>query len=298
MEKNIDLDLLKRFYIVAQNKSITKAAKKLKMTQPALSRSLKSLENSAGESLFLRTSTGMELNQKGQQLLEYTKGVLNDLAQFEQIFFDDENTISGDLKIITFPFIGSEILVPALHNFIKTHPDIHIQIHVDPENITPIGYDIGIGSFIPNAPDFVQKELFSAHTKLFASTAYLEKYGTPRTADELVHHRIISYKNADYQSPYRSSTLIFDICENLKKPEIKPHFAVDSLHGVMNAALNGYGICELVNYPHIMTLPLNEVLPEYKGKETPVYFIYDKNRSYSRKIQTTYDYLQEFFISI
>lgn len=63
---NINLELYKIFYYVAKNKSITRAANELLISQPAISKSIKTLEAQMGEKLFIRKSNGVELSEKGK----------------------------------------------------------------------------------------------------------------------------------------------------------------------------------------------------------------------------------------
>lgn len=286
MKKHIDLDLLKRFCIVAEQRSITKAAHILQVTQPALSRSLQSLEESIGERLFLRVSTGMELNPKGEQLWAYAQGVLANLSQFEHVFFDDENQVGGDLKVSVFPYVGAEIIIPALKEFIDQYP---VKIILDsnpssnPKDMLPIMHDVSIGVFIAENEDLIQKKLLTFHTKLFASPQYLQERGQPQSIDDLKNHDIIYHNKHGYFNVMGGSIL-----DNLPLNHIVD---IDSMRGVINAALSGQGICELPNFSTILNSGLCPVLPSEHGASIDLFYVFNKNRSNSMKINAFYDYL-------
>lgn len=70
---NIDLELYKVFYIVAKNKHMTKASEELHISQPAISQSIKKLEDQLGGTLFLRSNKGMELTEEGKCFMNMLK---------------------------------------------------------------------------------------------------------------------------------------------------------------------------------------------------------------------------------
>ena len=70
---NVDFELYKIFYTVANTKNITKAAKELCISQPAISKSIKNLENQIGGKLFIRTKRGVSLTDEGREIYKYVK---------------------------------------------------------------------------------------------------------------------------------------------------------------------------------------------------------------------------------
>ena len=73
---NVDLELYRVFYTVAKHKHMTKASEELHISQPAISQSIKKLEDQLGGTLFLRSNKGMEHNKEGKMFYNYVKGVL------------------------------------------------------------------------------------------------------------------------------------------------------------------------------------------------------------------------------
>ena len=73
---NVDLELYRVFYVVAKHKHMTKASEELHISQPAISQSIKKLEEQLGGTLFLRSNKGMELTEEGKMFYEYVKGAL------------------------------------------------------------------------------------------------------------------------------------------------------------------------------------------------------------------------------
>ncbi|AIK97000.1 LysR family transcriptional regulator [Candidatus Odyssella acanthamoebae] len=281
--RTIDLSKLRLFYEIAREGNMTKAAQRLNITQPAASKGLISLEERIQIQLFERIPNGMRLTSPGERLYIYAKKVLEDHEIFQREFLEKTEEISGDFDIIVFPYAGAEWLVPLLKDFLDLNPHINVNVRTESEDINPVYSDVSIGSFIPNQPDLIQKKLLDVYTQFYASKGYLKKFGIPQITSDLDDHRIIDYKNNYYSSPLRSN-IITTIGRESKKPR-KSYFRIDSLHGMVNATLHGYGISELPNFPGIQNSELQLVLPEIKGKNIPLHFIFHESRKKSKKLK-------------
>ena len=84
---NINLELYKVFYVVAKNKHMTKASEELHISQPAISQSIKKLEEELGGTLFIRSNKGMELTSEGKMFYDYIKSALELIQNAENEYF-------------------------------------------------------------------------------------------------------------------------------------------------------------------------------------------------------------------
>ena len=96
---NIDLELYRVFYTVAKHKHMTKASEELHISQPAISQSIKKLEDQLGGTLFLRSNKGMELTEEGKMFYEYVKGALELINNAENEFTSFKDLSKGEIKI-------------------------------------------------------------------------------------------------------------------------------------------------------------------------------------------------------
>lgn len=125
---NFDLNLYKVFYTVAQTKNISKAAELLYVSQPAISYSIKTLENSLGGKLFYRTSKGVELTPEAEKLYQSVKDCYQALSIGEKIFTEDKNLQKGELFIGCNPSLFQIGLYPYIANYHKQYPNIKIHV--------------------------------------------------------------------------------------------------------------------------------------------------------------------------
>lgn len=126
-------DLFKTFVVVADERSITKAAEKLYISQPALTKAIKELENELGGKLFVRKSKGVELTSEGRHIYERVLPILSELDNIYS-YFDNVNKLkTGVLRIGTDTANITLLLNDYLTKFIAKYPNIEIKITRDSE---------------------------------------------------------------------------------------------------------------------------------------------------------------------
>ena len=128
---NVDLELYKVFYVVAKHKHMTKASEELHISQPAISQSIKKLEDQLGGILFLRSNKGMELTEEGKMFYEYVKGALELINNAENEFTSFKDLSKGEVKIGCSTTLTKLVLINALKDFHLDYPNININITND-----------------------------------------------------------------------------------------------------------------------------------------------------------------------
>ena len=128
---NINIELYRIFYTVAKNKHMTKASEELHISQPAISQSIKKLEDELGGTLFLRSNKGMELTSEGKMFFEYVKGALELINNAENEFTSFKDLSKGDIKIGVSTTLTKLILLEPLKKFHLDYPNINISITND-----------------------------------------------------------------------------------------------------------------------------------------------------------------------
>lgn len=125
---NINFELYKVFYQIAKEGKISAASKKLHVTQPAVSQSIKQLEERLGGKLFFRTPKGMKLTTEGEMLFSYVEKAY-DLIKAGEMKFEEMNNLEfGEINIGASDTLCSHYLIPYLEEFHKKFPKIKIKI--------------------------------------------------------------------------------------------------------------------------------------------------------------------------
>ena len=125
---NIDFELYRIFYVVANHCNITKASEELRISQPAISKSIKNLEEQLGGQLFFRTKRGVVLTEEGNEFYNYIKQAIEYINNAENKFTDLINLETGCIKIGISTTLTKEFLLPYLEKFHSLYPKIDIQI--------------------------------------------------------------------------------------------------------------------------------------------------------------------------
>ena len=128
METESSLSSYHIFNAVAETGNLSKAAKMLYISQPAISRAVSKLEQSLSVRLFIRNSRGVHLTEEGKLLYEHTKTAFDSLRKAEEGIKRIHNLGAGRLCIGVDSFLYKHVLMPRLQEFIQTHP--HIQINL------------------------------------------------------------------------------------------------------------------------------------------------------------------------
>ena len=128
---NVDLELYRVFYTVAKHKHMTKASEELHISQPAISQSIKKLEDQLGGTLFLRSNKGMDLTSEGKMFYEYVKGALELINNAENEFTSFKDLSKGEVKIGCSTALTKLVLINALKDFHLDYPNININITND-----------------------------------------------------------------------------------------------------------------------------------------------------------------------
>ena len=125
---NVNFELYKVFYEVANEKSISKGAEKLLISQPAVTQSIKTLESELGGQLFIRTPKGVVLTEEGKILYNYISEGMRYFINGTNKFTSLKELESGNITIGATTIISEEYLMPYLKEFHKLYPNININI--------------------------------------------------------------------------------------------------------------------------------------------------------------------------
>ncbi len=162
---SITLRQLEIFIAVAETAQVTKASKKLFVTQSAVSMALAELENQLGGSLFDRHGRSLLLNERGRYLLPLSKEILCQVGNVENIMSEKNDTLSGQINVVASTTIGDYILPYLIGAFKRMHPQVHINMLVHhtryAESLVLEGkVDVGFVEGQVNNPDTVKRLWF------------------------------------------------------------------------------------------------------------------------------------------
>ncbi len=174
------LNLYYIFYIVANTENISRAARKLFITQPSISKSINRLENELNTQLFIRTSRGVRLTDEGRVLYEHVSKAFDVLQKGEQQLLHLKEQGISQLRIGVSTTLCKYMLLPYLKYFMKLYPNVHISIECQPSNKTlelleQNKIDIGLVGLPEGQKKYSFYELMEIQDVFVASKSYMEQ---------------------------------------------------------------------------------------------------------------------------
>lgn len=162
-------DKLQVFYYVAKLKSITAAARHLKVSQPSVSRTISLLESNIKTLLFNRIARGVVLTKSGEILYEHVSKVMSEITAAVKFIEGDENQAEGQIRILTTHGMAYSWLVFFMPGFLKAFPGIKPIITCEENGWDMTKHDVGILPYMPARPDLIQNYLETFQIRLYAS---------------------------------------------------------------------------------------------------------------------------------
>lgn len=287
---------LMMFHTIAQEGSITAAARKLEIAPPSVSQALKMLEEQLGLPLFTRTTRRIELTEAGQLLYERTLSSMSELNLAVESVSDLSRVPSGKVRITVPRFVYQSLLKPIYIEFCQRYPSIQLEISVSDKAIDIIrdGFDMGIRFGDRVEEGMIARQLtLPVKEALFASPGYVEQYGLPETPDDLKQHKLIQYRfiSSNQVAPLNLNNQGETITVNMPTALI-----VNDTDVMIDAAHNGLGIGRIVTPMVAEGFKKGEIVPvleEYWQPYSGLYVYFHKNTQKAKRVRVLIDFLLE-----
>lgn len=290
----MDWDKLRIFHAVADAGSLTHAGDTLHLSQSAVSRQIRALEEGLNTTLFHRHARGLILTEQGELLFDATKHMTKRLDAAAARIRDSEEEVFGELRVTTTIGFGSLWLAPRLPALYEKYPDLKIDLMLE-ERLLDLPMreaDVAIRMKEPSQADLIRRRLMTINMRLYASPTYLAEHGMPETTDDLSKHRIIS-QNATSAQVSAGALLV----RELMAYPVGSTLTVNNYFGVLQAVIHHLGIGVLPDYLTQDFPQLVRVLPEIQSAEVPVFLAYPEELRQSKRVEVFRDFVSEEVIA-
>ncbi len=290
----MDWDKLRIFHAVADAGSLTHAGDQLHLSQSAISRQIRALEEQLNTTLFHRHARGLILTEQGELLFDATRAMMRRLEAATARIRDSEEEVFGELRVTTTIGFGTLWLAPRLPKLFEKYPDLNIDLMLE-ERVLDLPMreaDVAIRMKEPSQADLIRKRLMSVHMGLYASRDYAAKKGLPERPEDLGRHRLIC-QNPRSAQVGAGATLV----QELVTYDIPSLLTVNNYYGVLQSVLQNLGIGVLPDYLSHDFPQLVRVLPEIHSSEVPVFLAYPSELRQSKRIAAFRDFVQEEIVN-
>jgi DNA-binding transcriptional LysR family regulator len=275
-------DLL-AFLAVARERSFTRAAAKLGVSQSALSHTIRDLEERLGLRLLARTTRSVSPTEAGARLLHSVGPRFDEIEAELEHLSELREKPAGTIRITTGDHAVQSVLWPKLANFLPKYPDIKVEITIDYglTDIVAERYDAGVRFGEQVAKDMIAVRIgpdirFAA----VAAKSYFAQHSPPQAPQDLIGHSCINLRLPTYGGLYAWE---FEKDGRELKVRVEGQLVLNSIFQILNAAVAGLGIAyvpeELVQ-PHLAKGQLKRVLEDW-CPYWPGYHLYYPSRRQS-----------------
>ncbi|MDU3541256.1 MAG: DNA-binding transcriptional regulator YafC [Staphylococcus sp.] len=282
------------FVAVVESGSFSRAAEQLGQANSAVSRAVKKLETKLGVSLLNRTTRQLSLTEEGERYFRRVQLILQEMAAAENEVMEHQQIPRGLLRIDAATPVVLHFLMPMIKPFRELYPDVTLSL-VSSEtfiNLIERKVDVAIRVGMLTDSSLRARPLFKSSRRMIASPAYLAKYGTPQSVDDLKHHICMGFTE-----PVSLNTWPI-ACEDGQLYEINSGITSNSGETLKYLCLSGNGIACLSDYMTDKEIASGELVEVLADKRLPVEMpfsaVYYSDRAVSTRIRAFVDFLSEY----
>jgi DNA-binding transcriptional LysR family regulator len=278
------LDDLRAFVAVGRERSFTKAAAKLGVSQSALSHTIRALEERLAVRLLTRTTRSVAPTEAGERLLRSIAPRLDEIEHELAAVGELRKKPAGTIRITATEYATDAILLPKLAKLLREYPDIKVEIIIDYglTDIVAERYDAGVRNGEQVAKDMIAVRIGpDMRMAVVGAAPYFRNRPEPKKPQDLIGHDCINLRLATHGGLYAWE---FDKGGRELKVRVEGQVVFNNSFQMLNAALAGFGLAyvpeDLVR-PHIAKGRLRRVLEDWCQPYSGYHLYYPSRRQSS-----------------
>jgi len=242
----MDLSTLKLFVEVMRRHSFTEVAKMERMAPSSVSRAIASLETELGSRLFHRSTRKLEPTEAGLRYFERVAPLLEELTEAGEMVVDSSAEPRGALRVSAPAVFGQMFLVPVVAELHKKYPDLSIELLLNDAYVDLVGERIDVAIRMGSLRDssYIARRVSKIRFYICASPAYLERYGTPATPQEIARHECLLFPRGEYNLNW----LFRDVTGNSEEVRIHGRCLITNSEAIRQCTLSGMGLALLPDW--------------------------------------------------
>jgi DNA-binding transcriptional LysR family regulator len=275
------------FVRVAETGSFARAAERMGLSKPVLSRRVARLEEQLGARLLTRTARGAQPTDIGQAYYARAANILAELDAAQEVVAEAVTQIAGPIRLTAPLSFGVGYLAPALAEFARVHPRVELDIEFEDRTVDLAGggYDLAvrIGRLADSA--LVARRIAPVRKCVVASAAYLAASGRPERPADLAGHAILLYAHEQWR---------FRVGERWETIRVTPVLRSNNGDMLLAAAKAGLGLCFLPSFiaaPALEDGSVEVVLADFPAEEGALHAVMPPGRAVTARVRALVDFL-------
>lgn len=279
---------LDEFVCVAELGHFSGAAQRLGVSSSHISRQIARLEDRLQTRLFYRSTRRVTLTEAGRTFLQHCQHLQDARDEAIQAVTDLSSEPKGLLRMTCSVAYGEEFIMPLVNEFMQQYPQLRIEMALTNQTVDLLHGQFDLAIRLGRLQDsrLVATRLAPRRMFLCAAPAYLDHHGAPHSLSELPRHNCLI-----------GSTDTWTFLESGREipVRIQGNWRCNSGRAVLDAALRGFGLCQLPDYyvqEHLRSGALRSLLAQHQPPHTAVWALYPQQRHLSPKVRKLVDHLK------
>ncbi|HET6971072.1 MAG TPA: LysR family transcriptional regulator [Phenylobacterium sp.] len=282
------LDELETFLAVLETGSLAGAARRLRRSAPAVTRTLSALEARVGARLVERTTRRLAVTEAGRKLADEARPLLAGYAA--AIASDEAGPLRGPLRISAPLVFGRRHVAPLAARFLDLHPGVAVELVLNDRNLDLVdeGLDVALRIGALADSSLVARRVGEVRRVLVAAPAYLRRRGAPAEPSDLADHEIVYSSTQAGPVEWRFETRRGPITVRLR-----PRLMINAIEPVVEAAVAGRGVTRVFSYQvadELAAGSLVRLLADFEPPPIPVQLVTASARLMPARVRAFLDF--------
>ncbi|MGN8111631.1 LysR family transcriptional regulator [Paraburkholderia sp. 22098] len=284
---------METYVSVVEAGSFSAAAKRLKLGQPAVSKSIAQLEERLGVRLLLRSTRGLTPTDAGQRFYEHARRAIEEVDLAEHVARDASTGLSGVLRISAAVTFARLHILPALKTFLDRHPNLQIDIVLDDRTIDLLekGVDVALRMGSLDDSTMTARRIAQSRRLVVGTPAYLAEAGVPKTPADLSQHQVIVYSLRGGGESWAFSQSGKEVAV-----VVSGRVSVSAAEGMRTTVLGGLGLAiasEWMFSPELADGSVQAVLTDWELPSIDLWAVFPAGRLVSAKARAFVAFVEE-----
>lgn len=289
------VDGMRLFARIVERRSFTLAAQDLGLPRSTVTEALQQMEARLGVRLLQRTTRQVSPTLDGEAYYRRCLSIIAEIEEAEAAFTGAKP--KGLLRVDVQGTLARDFMLPGLPRFLEQYPDIRLHIGEGERFVDLVGEGVDCVLRVGQLSDstMIARRIAMLEEGTFASPAYLNRYGTPRTPDNLDGHRMIAFVSSVTGN---AIPLEFTVDGKLRYITLPSTVSVSGAEINAAAVMLGLGLTQVPRYRvarELVAGTLVEVLADFPPSPSPVFVVYPQNRQLSPRVRVFIDWLAAEF---
>jgi DNA-binding transcriptional LysR family regulator len=276
-----DLTLLRAFVSIVECGSISAGARRLRISQPTLSRQLRTLEELCSTALLRRDTHRMSVTETGQRLLADAQAILSHAEEADRRLREDHTTLSGHLRLFATFDLGQWVVTRLVSQFLQANPKVTATLALNnrPLQMIQEGCDVGILPGKITDESVIARPAGSITLHLVASAALVKRRPPVKALADLKSWPWVGLAGSQFWS--NKEIMLFGRDGGEQKLRIAPVLISEGVTSIREALRDGLGVSLLPDWlikDELASGELVQVLPKLKAKDLPIHVVYAGQR--------------------